>query len=424
MPQSADPTRPERRPFALTAYLATARGRPATAAPLPPRPDGPLAWMHAHNRGTVRTLSGIAARLRMHRPDISVLLTWSASARTGDLAWPDGVLGQPLPPDTVAEAQAFAAHWRPAVGVWTGERLPPALLCKLRETGTRLACIATASDAWQVPAPIWMPDCTAATLALFDRIYAQDDAAHRRLRRHGLADVDLRQAGALTDTAPPLSYRRELHEEMAQILAGRPSWLAARVRASEAGDVLRAHQRATRLTHRLLLFLVPATREDGKAIAALVRQSDLRVGSWDDGDMPDENTQVLLTEDASELGLWYRLAPVSFLGGSLRPGSGGEDPLEAAAHGTALLYGPNVGRHLASYSRLAEAGAARIVRDSDTLATAVSHLVAPDRAAAMAHAGWDVVSQGAALTDALLTAICGWIDTPAETHAAPDGDAA
>lgn len=394
----------------LSAYLATARGRPGAAPPLPDRPDGPLVWMHARDRGTVRTLSCIATRLRAQRPDIAVLLTWPATISASDL--PDGILGHPLSGDSLAGAQAFAAHWRPQIGIWTGEQLHPALLSKLRENGTQLACIGTATDNWNVPAPIWLPDCTAATLALFDRIYAENDVALRRLRRHGLTEVDLRQAGTLNDTAPTLDCPRELHEEMAQILAGRPSWLAARVRAAEAGDVLRAHQRATRLTHRLLLFLVPATPEDGRAISARVRASDLRAGNWDDGDMPDENTQVLMTEDASELGLWYRLAPISFLGGSLRPGAGGEDPLEAAAHGTALLYGPNVGRHLASYSRLAEAGAARIVRDGDTLATAVSHLVAPDRAAAMAHAGWDVVSQGAALTDALVSLVYGWIDTP------------
>ncbi len=381
--------------------------------------------MHARDKGTARALAGVAARLRAQRPDISILLTRPGSV-TGDIALPAGVIAQPLQPDSQAAASAFAAHWRPDVGIWTGETLHPALLVKLREAGTRLACIAAARDTWHVPAPVWVPDCTAAALALFERIFAEDDAARRRLRRHGLAEVDLRQAGALTDTAPPLACRRELHEEMAQALAGRPSWLAARVRAPEAGDVLRAHRRATRLTHRLLLFLVPATREDGREIAALVRGSDLRAGSWDDGDMPDENTQVLLTEDASELGLWFRLAPVSFLGGSLRPGPGGEDPLEAAAHGTALLYGPNVGRHLASYSRLAEAGAARIVRDADTLATAVSQLVAPDHAATMAHAGWDVVSQGAALTDALLSTICDWIDASPDPNPdpAPDPDGA
>ena len=56
-------------------------------------------------------------------------------------------------------------------------------------------------------------------------------------------------------------------------------------------------------------------------------------------------------------------------------------------------------RYLDSYSRFAEAGAARIVRDANTLASAVSRLIAPDKSAAMAHAAWEVASRSAALTD-------------------------
>jgi 3-deoxy-D-manno-octulosonic-acid transferase len=62
------------------------------------------------------------------------------------------------------------------------------------------------------------------------------------------------------------------------------------------------------------------------------------------------------------------------------------------------------------YSRLAKAGAARIVKDGDTLGTAVSRLISPDQAAAMAVAGWDVVSQGADLTDRVIDLVHATLD--------------
>lgn len=127
--------------------------------------------------------------------------------------------------------------------------------------------------------------------------------------------------------------------------------------------------------------------------------------------MPDENTQVLLVSDDSELGLWYRLSPLCFLGGSLAGKTGGQSPMMAAALGSAILYGPNVGRHLESYSRLVAAGAARIVKDMESLSAAVSHLIAPDRAAAMAHAGWNVVSAGAETADLMLSQVNEWLDS-------------
>lgn len=398
-----------RKPFALSAYLAFARGRPATPMPLiPPRPDGPLVWAHADAPDTARALSALATRMQSQRPEITLLLTHSPRMAAPE-ATPDRI-ALPLPTDSQANAQGFADHWRPDLGLWTGQALAPALLSRLSAAGTRMIHLGARNEIWTTDAPLWVPDCTGATLALFDRIFAEDSAALRRLRRIGLPDSQLRRAGPLSETAPPLDCPPALHEELAQALSGRPVWLAAKTRADEASDILRAHRRATRLAHRLLLILMPASAEDGAVIAETARASDLRVASWERGGMPDENCQVLLTVDASELGLWYRLAPIVFLGGSLRAGHGGEDPLEAAAHGAALLYGPNVGRHLSAYTRLVEAGAARIVRDFDTLGAAVSQLIAPDRAAAMAHAGWDVISQGAALTDEVIALIFRWLD--------------
>jgi 3-deoxy-D-manno-octulosonic-acid transferase len=69
-----------------------------------------------------------------------------------------------------------------------------------------------------------------------------------------------------------------------------------------------------------------------------------------------------------------------------------------------------VGQHLDAYSRLVSAGGARIVKDMESLSSAVTHLIAPDRAAAMAHAGWSVVSSGAETADLVLTQIDEWLD--------------
>ena len=110
------------------------------------------------------------------------------------------------------------------------------------------------------------------------------------------------------------------------------------------------------------------------------------------------------------MGLWYRLAPITFMGSSLQSGQWGRDPNEPAAHGSAILYGPYVRRYLSSYTRFAEAGAARIVRDAETLGTAVKRLIPADQSAAMAHAAWDVASQSAGVTDKILDLVQDTLD--------------
>ena len=176
-------------------------------------------------------------------------------------------------------------------------------------------------------------------------------------------------------------------------------WFAVRVSPEEVPIVLRAHRQALRLSHRLLLILTPADPAQTDGIARLAQERGQVSVDWSTGTFPEDGTQVMLAPDAGERGLFYRVAPVSFLGSSLVAGRGGCDPFEAAALGSAVLYGPKVGDYLAAYTRLATGGAARIVNDAAALGNAVTRLIAPDQAAAMAHAGWDVVSQGAALTD-------------------------
>ncbi|MFW2543019.1 3-deoxy-D-manno-octulosonic acid transferase [Primorskyibacter sp. 2E107] len=394
--------------MSLQAYLAYARGGIAFGGPASgqtwTRPaSGPVIWAHAEPGDQARALVNLCSRIQQQRPEVQVVLSGTDPA-------PPGMTTLPLPPERSSDCDAFAARLRPDVCLWAAGMLRPALLQAMRGSGAQMIALPPAAGHWHCPVPRWLPDPTGATMALFHRIHAPSVAAGRQLRRMGVRSDVIRHAGAFVDTGTPLECDEGQHEELAAALAGRPVWLAARIRPDEATDVLRAHRRAVRLAHRLLLILVPASDSDFDAINRIVAAEQLRCCNWDAGETPDDNTMVMLAEGPEELGLWYRAAPLAFLGGSMTSGYGGTDPFEAAALGTAILYGPNVSRHLSSYSKLVDAGAARIVRDADSLATAVSHLVAPDQAAAMAHAGWDVVSSGAELIDTVIAAIFTHLD--------------
>lgn len=400
-----------RRPFSLTAYLALARGQDrlvAEAAQWSARPVGPVLWLHSDTRTRLETLLTLVKRLRLHRDDFSILLTCESTQ--GDSFDLDGhPVGAP-PSETLSDVHRFLDHWRPDILVWAGNGLRPALIHEAAEAGTHLMLADAADAPWRQPSRRFLPDASAGALSLFHVILAQDRKAAARLRRLGVLENRIEVASPLEPEVFPLSSHDGLHEEMTAALAGRPVWLGAHIQRDEADAVLRAHRRAARLAHRLLLVLVPADAGDEAFLAELCHEVGLRLARWEHGEMPDENTQVLLAADDAELGLWYRLAPLCFLGGSLAGKTGGQSPMMAAALGSAILYGPNVGRHLDAYSRLVAAGAARIVKDMDSLSAAVSHLIAPDRAAAMAHAGWNVVSAGAETADLVLTQINEWLD--------------
>lgn len=386
-----------RRALSLSAYLAYARSAsaPGVAPDWPGRPRGPLVWGFAEDAEKGRALASLAARLIANRPEITVWLSGRCPERAG-------LTTVTLPREMAAEDLRAVRRLKPDVALWVGQTLRPGLLSALHDSGCHMIALDLDDAPFPAEAPRWLPDPAPAVLALFHSLYSTSADATRRLRRMGVESARVHEAMPFLDTDMPLDCSDNLHEDLAGMLAGRPVWLAARLRADEVRDVLAAHRQASRLAHRLLLIAVPADDAAAEVLARTLEGDLMRVCNWDQGEAPDENTQVLMVEGPEDLGLWYRLAPLAFMGGSLVQGHGGEDPFEAAALGTAILYGPNVGHHLAAYSRLVTSGAARIVRDSDSLGSAVSHLVAPDQAAAMAHAGWDVITSGARLVDQVL----------------------
>ncbi|SFR16513.1 3-deoxy-D-manno-octulosonic-acid transferase [Poseidonocella sedimentorum] len=348
-------------------------------------------------------LSRLGWRLEGIDPSIRLLLT-----HPGDVTMPAARLhpasrAQPLP--SGGGLAAMLAEEAPAVAVWSegGERLR--CLSEIHAQG--IPILLAGLDAVDLPTERrpWLRAPAHAALRFAARALVPSTEARGRLIRLGMAGADVEVTGPLGEGGIALPVAEHALDEMTAEIGSRPVWLAAMVTRAEASAVMAAHRGALRSAHRLLLILVPAEPDTDDALAEQLRREGWKVAQHGRGEAIDGQTEVYVVDGPFEMGLWYRLAPVSFLGSSLVAGGGGCDPFEAAALGSAILYGPNVGPFVASYSRLASAGAARIVNDSGSLAQGLQRLLAPDQAAAQAHAAWVVASDGAAASDRLIAAI-------------------
>jgi 3-deoxy-D-manno-octulosonic-acid transferase len=367
-----------------------------------PRPEGELLWIHCAEAGAYIAVQDLALRQIASRNGLTVLISMATLPRESGpegSPHPDGIYLTEICEDHPASVTAFLDHWQPDCCVWTWGDLRPNLILAASARHCPLFLINADNAGFDGRRDRWLPDVASTLLPLFSAVMARTPAAARRLMQLGLGKDDVEITTALQAGGQALPCNETDLADLAAACVGRAVWFANGVHMEELQTVLAAHRQALRLSHRLLLVLHPADNLTPQDAFEQSRLQEFRVLGWDDGNYPDETTQVLITEDPRDIGLFYRMAPVSFLGGSLVAGHNCVDPLEAAALGSAILYGPRVGKHLQSYSRLAAAGAARIINDSAALGMAVSRLVAPDQAAIMAHAGWDVISEGAALTD-------------------------
>ena len=88
---------------------------------------------------------------------------------------------------------------------------------------------------------------------------------------------------------------------------------------------------------------------------------------------PERTTELYVVDTIGELGLFYRLAPLVFMGGSLVP-HGGQNPIEPAKLGAAILHGPHVHNFTDVYAALDGAGGALPVADGQNLTYALYEL--------------------------------------------------
>ncbi len=375
------------------------------------RPEGALIWFHAASVGESLALLELLRRLLEERDDLHILVTTGTVTSAAVMAerLPDRAFHQYVPVDARAFVRRFLEHWKPDLAIWTESELWPSLISETHDQGIPMLIVnarmsKASHDKWR-----FLRGMARSLLERFEFALVQDDLTEIYLRRLGMSPSKMEVTGTLKEGAAALPVDDADLTQMRSDLAGRPVWLAASTHPGEEKKVLEAHRIAIRANPRLLLVLVPRHPNRGDELAEAMQADGWVFNRRAAGETPDPEAQVFLADTMGELGLWYRLAPISFVGGSWEP-IGGHNPFEPASLGSAILHGPYVTNFVDIYQRLTEARAARLVSAPDSLAEAVNELLSPDRAAAMAHAAWEVVSSGADVTDRTVEVVLDYLE--------------
>lgn len=376
------------------------------------RPAGPLVWLQAPTPQRAAPLVRFARRLAAERPDVNVLITLPESEilRVSDEA---SLIAQIHPLDTRPAIRRFLDHWRPDLVLFTeGITGPGATFeCGARDIPSLLidAQISLRAQSWLR----WAPLASRAVFKGFRRILAGTTAQADAFERLGADPERVEVTGTLEEgSVAPGCNEGEL-DAMAGVLAGRPVWLAASVPEEEFETVIAAHQRASRMTHRLLLIVAPRDPSLASELMQLAKDGGMGSGLRSRDDDITDSVSVFVADEPEELGMWYRLAPVTYMAGTLSPTTSVPDPYVPAALGSAMIHGPDTGSLREAYARFRTAGASRQIGSAEALASAITRLQAPDLTAETAHHAWQVASRGADVSDRVIEMIGSYLDPEA-----------
>jgi 3-deoxy-D-manno-octulosonic-acid transferase len=343
-----------------------------------PRPDGPLFWIHGASVGESLSIIPLVRRLRELRPDLQFMVTTGTITSAGLMAerLPEGAFHQYVPLDHPDYVRSFLDHWRPDAAIFVESEFWPNLILGARARMPFMALVNArisprSFDDWKR-----QPNAIKFILSSFDAIFAQDYPNAERLM--ALSGRPVEMLGNLKHAAAPLPALDEDIERLSQEIGYRSTWLAASTHPGEEEIAFAAHKQLRRRFDNILTIIAPRHPERGEEIEELAKEQGLITARRRLGEPITDETDLYIADTLGELGIFYRLSDIAFVGGSITP-KGGHNPLEPARLGAAILHGAHTFNFVETYHDMRKAGGAALVRNDRELATAVRRLLSDDK---------------------------------------------
>ena len=329
------------------------------------RPKGSLIWVHAASVGEMLAAVSLVERLRAQGFAVLVTSGTVTSASLAEQRLPDGVLHQFIPLDGPRFVQRFLDHWRPGLALFVESDLWPNLICLAAMRGIPMIVVNGRLSERSFGRWRKVPRVIAALLDRFDLCLAQSAADAERYAKLGAPRVIA--AGNLKLDVPALPADQNSLQQLREMIDKRPVIAAASTHPGEEAAVIAVHRQLRAKFPSLLTIIVPRHPARGGNIAEIAKDAGLVVAQRSRREQPMPDIGVYVADTLGELGLFYRIAPIVFMGGSLAS-HGGQNPIEAIRLGAAVLHGPHVWNFAEIYAMLDAAHGAELVLNEETLA--------------------------------------------------------
>ena len=367
------------------------------------RPTGPLIWIHGASVGEVLAAAELIERLRAL--NVRILLTSGTVTSAAIVAkrFPSDVVHQYIPFDAPRYVERFLEFWQPSLALFIESDLWPNLILSCADRRVPMVLINGRMSHRSFPRWQRALATISTLLGRFDLCLAQSDVDAERFAALGGRDVITTGNLKLDVEAPPADQAKL--ERMLAVTRGRPVIVAASTHAGEEEILADVHRSLKDQFPSLLTVIAPRHPKRGEAITRMLYAEGLQAVQRSQDQLPAAHTDVYVADTLGELGLFYRLAPMVFMGGSLIE-HGGQNPIEAVKLGAAVVHGPHVFNFTDVYEALDTAHGAVQVENGEELAGRIGRWLADQPARnRTSTAGSEVVARLGGALDRTLGAL-------------------
>jgi 3-deoxy-D-manno-octulosonic-acid transferase len=378
-------------PFALIASgglsPSVRRERLGAVCPTPAGADGGRLriWMHASSVGEVEALRAIALGL-IGDPALdarAVITTMTEAGRAAARRHIPGALAYALSPlDCAPVVRGFLAAVRPQLVLIAETELWPNYFIEAHRAGARVAMVNGRISERSFRRYRWARGLFAEALGCADLVLAQTGDDARRYVALGAPPEHVVVTG--NTKFSPGAGAPALRSELEAFAAGRTILVAGSTAPGEERIVLDAYRGLRSRFPKLALVLAPRHLERAAEVEDELQQTALPYVKASATGLSETGNggaaSVLLLDTMGELRALYRRAAIAFVGGSIAPGRGGQNPAEPAEAAVPVLFGPHHENQREIACELIQSGGGRVVRDAREIERACAQLLSDENA--------------------------------------------
>lgn len=373
------------------------------------RPVGKLIWMHGASVGESLSMLPLINKLLEVYPELNIMVTTGTvtSAELMNKRLPERAFHQYIPIDNPAFVNRFIKHWHPDLALWFESDFWPALLSGIKRKNIPLVLVNgrisnKSFKRWQQ-----FDYISKELLSCFTFCLGQSEEDAYRLRVLGAKDSmclgNIKYAGI----NPPVDEQKLA--DIKQQIGSRPLWVASSTHNDEEVNIAKVHQKLKQTFPDLLTLIAPRHPQRGEEIQNSVNTLGLKTALRSKAEKITPQTDVYIADTIGEVGIWYTLSQLVFIGGSLIP-HGGQNFIEPSRFRDAVMVGPYMHNFTDAMNRAKKADAIIQVNNCDELCeTALQLLSNKELLEAKRSLAYNWATGEAKVLDGILEKVKGYI---------------
>lgn len=342
------------------------------------RPQGKLYWLHGASVGEAISMLPLIDKLLKEDENLSVMVTTGTltSAEIMQKRLPKRAFHQFIPFDVPKFAKRLLAHFKPDAVLWFESELWPSLLSEVKKSGVPFILVnGRVSDksfrTWRR-----FDKIAKELLGCFSLCLGQSEQDKERLAALGAKKADC--VGNLKFAGMPLPVDDGKLRELKEKIGTRPVFLLSSTHFNEEEQFAACLKELQRVVKDVLVLAVPRHPNRGAEVAEMFTNKGFATALRSKGEDITSAVEIYVADTIGEMGLWYGLSQVTFVGGSLI-NHGGQNFMEPGRDKNAVIVGPNMFNFVEMLAKAKVAGAVLQVNSAaDAVEEAIKLFMEPE----------------------------------------------